>query len=76
MKGAEIRAARKRKGWTQTDLAVAIGRPGSQSYIGAIERDEVNVTVTTLARIATALGLELDVVLAEGRPDSTCPAVA
>lgn len=51
--GERIRETRKRKGWTQEELAehAAIDR----SYLGGVERGERNVTFTMLVAITSAL---------------------
>jgi len=52
--GQAIRATRRERGLAQEALAnrAAIDR----SYGGAIERGEFNITLDTIAKIATALG--------------------
>lgn len=69
--GDAIRAARKAKGpeWTQTELAERIG--SSQSYISLLESGEVGQPGDKLlARIALALGLDLnDLLVDSGWPD-------
>lgn len=69
--GAAIRAAREGKvpKWTQTDLAERIG--SSQSYISLLENGEVGQPGDKLlARIALALGIELnDLLVDAGWPD-------
>ena len=55
--GARIRDVRERKVWIQRDLAKAAGLP--VRTIGRIERGEVDVRLSTLSRIAKALGASL-----------------
>ena len=55
--GARIRDIRERKVWIQRDLAKAAGLP--VRTIGRIERGEVDVRLSTLTRIAKALGASL-----------------
>lgn len=55
--GERIRILRKSQGLTQERLAEKAGMHGK--YIGQIERDEINTTVETLDRIATALKVDL-----------------
>jgi transcriptional regulator with XRE-family HTH domain len=52
--GQAIRATRRERGLAQEALAIraAIDR----SYSGAIERGEFNITLDTIAKLATALG--------------------
>jgi transcriptional regulator with XRE-family HTH domain len=53
--GHTIRAARKERGYTQESFALAAGL--DRSYMGAIERGEVNLTVETLLKITAGLDL-------------------
>jgi len=53
--GAAIRATRIEKGFTQEAFAAQVEL--DRSYYGAVERGEHNVTVETLAIVATGLGL-------------------
>lgn len=48
--------ARRAAGWTQEQLASEAGL--SRSYIGDIERQERNITLRTLEKIALALDVE------------------
>jgi len=51
--GTRIRVLRKNRGYTQQQLGEKVRLP--QSYIGGIERGEVNVSLETLERIIGAL---------------------
>ena len=51
--GAKIREVRKEKGTSQDSFALKCGL--DRSYMGRIERGEVNITVEKLYRIAAAL---------------------
>jgi len=53
--GKAIRAARKEQGYTQE--AFALRADIDRSYMGAIERGEFNLTVDTLHKISTGLGI-------------------
>jgi transcriptional regulator with XRE-family HTH domain len=55
--GARIKLLREGKGWLQRELAKAAGLP--LRTVGRIERGEVDVRVSTLAKIAHALGVAL-----------------
>jgi transcriptional regulator with XRE-family HTH domain len=59
--GAGIKAARKRRGLTQAELADKIGT--RQSVISRIESDKHLPSLSTLIRMAAALDMELYVVL-------------
>jgi len=52
--GKRIRQFRLRLGWSQMFLAAESGL--DKSYIGSIERAEVNPSIKKIARIADALG--------------------
>lgn len=52
--GSCVRRLREQKKWLQTDLAKSAGLP--VRTIGRIERGEVDVRLSTLSRIAKALG--------------------
>ncbi|MDF1692264.1 MAG: helix-turn-helix transcriptional regulator [Zhongshania sp.] len=54
--GANIRAKRKDMGISQDDLALDCGV--DRSYMGRIERGEVNITLKKLYSIAWALSCE------------------
>lgn len=55
--GATIREARKRRGWSQMELGERSGL--SRPTIARVEADG-EVTTATLAKIAVALGLTLE----------------
>jgi transcriptional regulator with XRE-family HTH domain len=61
--GERIRAQRKAKGFSQDALAHSCGV--DRSYMGRIERGEVNITVEKLYRIATTLECEPQFLLPE-----------
>ena len=54
--GMKIREARKAKGFSQDVLALVC--KVDRSYMGRIERGEVNITVEKLYQIALSLGCE------------------
>lgn len=56
--GERIRTIRKGKGVSQEELAFLSSL--SAIYIGQVERGEKNITVDSLAKIATALGISLE----------------
>ncbi|MFI5780713.1 helix-turn-helix domain-containing protein [Nocardia sp. NPDC051570] len=55
--GRLVRESRKSRGWTQTQLASALGT--SQSAVNRIERGHQNVSLEMLARVGRALDTEL-----------------
>lgn len=59
--GQAIRSLREERGHSQEGFAAAAGL--DRSYYGAIERGEFNVTIDTLAKVASALGLPASKVL-------------
>lgn len=50
-----LRVLRKLRGWSQEDMAEQCGL--HRTYVGAIEREERNVTLETLKQLADALGV-------------------
>ncbi|MDO9478414.1 MAG: helix-turn-helix transcriptional regulator [Pseudohongiella sp.] len=54
--GKRIRLLRKAAGFSQEGLALACGL--DRSYLGRIERGEVNITVMTLYQIAEVIGCD------------------
>ena len=56
--GGRIRDLRKKRGWTQEQLAAAAGR--HWTYIGGIERGERNITVEVIGDIAHALDVNIE----------------
>ena len=57
--GKRIRAARETAGLSQRDLAARMGT--SQAAVARLEAGGVGATLTTLHRVAAALGLELNI---------------
>ena len=55
--GEQVRDLRKRRGWTQEELAQAAGR--HWTYIGGIERGERNITLQVVSDLAHALGVDI-----------------
>lgn len=52
--GARIRELRKKKNWSQEELAERAGC--HWTYIGGLERGERNATIKVLSNVARALG--------------------
>lgn len=65
--GIKIRAKRKEKNFSQDSLALACGV--DRSYMGRIERGEVNITVQKLFVIASVLECRPSVLLPEHSND-------
>lgn len=59
--GERVRAAREAAGLSQRDLAALMGT--SQAAVARLEAGGVAATLSTLQRVARALGLELNVEL-------------
>ena len=55
--GARLKALRKKKGWTQAELAEWLGL--DRGYLSEVERGERNVTLATLEVIAKGFGLSV-----------------
>jgi transcriptional regulator with XRE-family HTH domain len=55
--GSCVRDLRRKRGWTQEQLAEAAGR--HWTYIGGIERGERNVTLQVVADLARALDVDI-----------------
>jgi len=55
--GEYLRSVRKKRGWSQEDLAFECDV--HRTYIGAVERGEYNVTLLTLRRITKTLGISV-----------------
>ncbi len=62
--GARVRAIRKKKGLSQEGLSNLAGI--DRSYMGQIERGEINLTLTKIHQIADALGIEANLFLLSG----------
>ena len=59
--GRSLRAVRVERGMSQEELHMETGV--HRNYIGGIERAERNPTVTTVAKLANALGVSVDSLL-------------
>lgn len=56
--GDTVRTLRLRKGWSQTQLAEAIGT--SQSHVARIERGRENLAIQTCRRLSDVLGIDMN----------------
>ncbi|MCL2639174.1 MAG: helix-turn-helix domain-containing protein [Oscillospiraceae bacterium] len=66
--GERIRQERKKLNLTQAALAADVDI--SDTYMGAIERGERSLTLDTLVRLVTRLGVTIDFMLADSVSDS------
>ena len=55
--GERVRALRKKKGWTQVEMADYLGL--DRSYVSQIENGKRNITLDTLDIMARGLGVSL-----------------
>jgi len=69
MAGSAVRAARRRAGVSQAELAARSGT--SQPAIARLEKGQVSPTVITLDRIARALGTDLVIDFEPRTPDGS-----
>ena len=63
--GANVRALRRAKALSQEKFAFACNL--HRNYIGSIERGERNVSIDSMARIATTLGVDIRELLNTGK---------
>lgn len=61
--GRAVRRLRTQAGYSQEGFAEVVGV--HRTYLGLIERGAVNVTITTLEKLATALGVTPATLLTE-----------
>jgi transcriptional regulator with XRE-family HTH domain len=52
--GERIRKLRRQKGWSQEEFAAVSGL--HRTYVGAVERGEKNLTLSTMLTLAKTLG--------------------
>ena len=52
--GRRVRVARDAHGWTQEELAYEADV--DRTYVGSVERGEINLTLSNLNKLALALG--------------------
>ena len=68
--GRKLRQFRQKKGYSQETLADRAGL--HPTYIGQVERGEKNITVETLAKITTALGIPISSVFDDVLSNAFC----
>ena len=61
--GKKVRAVRKSKGISQEVLADLAGL--HRTYVSSVERGERNVTITTIEKLARALGVTMSALIPE-----------
>lgn len=59
--GVRLRKERTAKGWSQEQLALAAEM--DRSYVSGLERGEFNVSLVALAKLASALGVRVGVLI-------------
>jgi transcriptional regulator with XRE-family HTH domain len=65
--GARLRERREAVGWSQAELAEAVGV--TPNYVGVIERGEKLPTLETVEAVSRALGVSVGTLLADDAPD-------
>jgi transcriptional regulator with XRE-family HTH domain len=60
--GKQLRALREARGWSQEEFADRAGL--HRTYVSAVERGVRNPTLTVLGRLANALGISIEAMLA------------
>jgi transcriptional regulator with XRE-family HTH domain len=70
--GENVRHHRQQKGWSQQRLAEAADL--DRTYISDIERGARNPTLATAARLATALDVDVPLLLMPAAPNTISPA--
>lgn len=66
--GERIRNLRKERGWSQEELAHRANF--NRSYIGAIERGEISITVDSLDKVACAFEITIEDLFRSLQPSS------
>jgi len=69
--GRRIRELRSRHGWTQEQFAEYCGL--HRTYLGHVERGEKNVSLSTVLRVANALGVRISSLLGRSEPGQVAP---
>jgi transcriptional regulator with XRE-family HTH domain len=64
--GRRIRELRSKHGWTQEQFAEFCGL--HRTYMGHVERGEKNVSLSTVARVANALGVRIAALFGRAQP--------
>ncbi len=64
--GRRIRELRTKHGWTQEQFAEFCGL--HRTYLGHVERGEKNVSLSTVLRVASALGIRISALFGPSKP--------
>jgi transcriptional regulator with XRE-family HTH domain len=64
--GRRIRELRSKHGWTQEQFAEFCGL--HRTYLGHVERGEKNVSLSTVLRVANALGVRISALFGRSQP--------
>src|SRR5580704_7225454 len=64
--GQRIREMRSKHGWTQEQFAEFCGV--HRTYLGHVERGEKNVSLSTVLRVANALGVRISALFGRSQP--------
>ena len=64
--GERVRALSEERGWSQEELGSQAGL--HRTYVGAVERGERNVSLSTLEAFASALDVSVVDLLSKGTP--------
>jgi transcriptional regulator with XRE-family HTH domain len=67
--GRRIRELRSKHGWTQEQFAEFCGV--HRTYLGHVERGEKNVSLSTVSRLANALGVRIPALFGSARHNGT-----
>jgi transcriptional regulator with XRE-family HTH domain len=59
--GSRIRTLRERRGWSQEEFAAICDV--NRSYMGRIERGELNLTLESLEKVGRGLGISVSALL-------------
>src|SRR4051794_32486440 len=73
MLGANLRAARNRRGWTVAELAAASGL--SKGFVSQVENDRTSPSLDTLEKLAAALAISMVDLLSEQPHEPARPLV-
>lgn len=64
--GSKVKKLRQGRAWSQEELGRRAGL--HRTYIGSIERNERNISLVNIEKIASALGVPIDALIKNGEP--------